>query len=229
MKVAMPKNFHSQIAKAQNSLVVVVSVATIISVFCLVSAKSLLSQGTYQRHVINARHKAVNQIKANITAANQLANQYNNVFENSGAINIIGGKNDSKTSAVPPDGDNARIVLDALPSSYDFPALVTSVAKLLTNDNIGNPSVGGSDDSSSASSGATATPQPIIITVPVSGTTDYNGLQRFLGDLQRSVRPFDITNISISGSVNAMTFNLQMNTYYQLPKALDVTSKVVTK
>lgn len=229
MKVSLPKSMQAQIGKAQSSQLLVVTVAAVVTIFCLVSAKALLSQGAYQRHVINERHKAVNQLKDNITAANQLVNQYNSVFENSGPSNVIGGRNDSSTKAVPPDGDNGRIVLDALPSSYDFPGLVSSLSKILNSDNVQNPSVGGSDEGATLASTPSATPQPVSISVPVSGTTNYGGLQKLLNDLSRSIRPYDITNLQISGTVSSISFNLQMNTYYQPAKSLDVGSKVVNK
>ena len=229
MKKNSPKNLHTQVNKAKSSLVVIVSIATVITVFCLVSTKALLSQGAYQRHVINLRHQAVNQLNNNITAANQLVTQFNSVFENSGPVNVIGGKNDTSSTALPPDGDNARIVLDALPSSYDFPGLVSSLSKILLADGIAQPTVGGNDESATISSAPSDNPQPVSINVPISGTTNYSGVQKLLKDLERSIRPFDITNLQIGGNDSSMTFNIQMNTYFQPPKSLDVSSKVVTK
>jgi hypothetical protein len=229
MKVNVPKSLHSQIEKAQTSLFIVVMVASVISIFCLTSAKALLSQGAYQRHVINARHDAVKRLNDNIQSANQLVDQYKNVFENSGPSNVIGGKNDTSTKAVPPDGDNARIVLDGLPTSYDFSALVSSLSKIISADNIQNISIGGTDGSATANNTPTATPQAVLISVPISGTGSYNDLQKLIRDLERSIRPYDITNLQTSGSNASMSFNLQMNTYYQPPKTLDVTSKVITK
>jgi len=226
---AKPANLHSQVDKAKSSLVLIVGFATVISVFCLVGTKSLLSQGSYQRHVISARSKAVKQLKENLTAANQLVTQYNQVFENSGPINIIGGKNDTSPNAVPPDGDNARIVLDGLPSSYDFPALVTSISKILNMDGITNPGVGGSDESGTVTNTPSGSPTPVTINIPISGTASYQNLIKLLGDLQRSIRPFDITNLQISGGVQNMNFNLQTTTYYQPAKKIDVGSKVVNK
>ncbi len=226
---ATPISLHAQVDKAKSSSVVIVAVAAVISVFCLVSTKALLSQGTYQRHVIAARSKAVKQLKDNVTSANQLVTQYNQVFENSGPINIIGGKNDTSPNAVPPDGDNARIVLDGLPSSYDFPALVTSMSKILNSDGIGNPGVGGSDQSTSLSSTPSDSPTPVLISVPISGSASYTSLIKLLNDLQRSIRPFDITNMQISGGVQNMTFSLQTSTYFQPAKKIDVTSKVINK
>jgi hypothetical protein len=229
MKVVVPKSLHSQIQKAQTSLFIVVVVACMISIFCLTSAKVLLSQGAYQLHVLNARHQAVKQLNDNIKAANQLVDQYNNVFENSGPLNVIGGKNDSGANAVPPDGDNARIVLDALPTSYDFPALVSSLSKILNSDNVQNISIGGTDQSATADNAASAAPHPVNIDVPVSGSASYADLQKLINDLERSIRPYDITNLQLSGTNASMTFSLQMNTYYQPAKSLTVTNKVVSK
>jgi hypothetical protein len=226
---ANPVSLQARVDKAKSSLVVIVSVAAVISVFCLVSTKALLSQGSYQRHVIAARSKAYKQLKDNINNANQLVTQYNQVFENSGPINIIGGKNDTSPNAVPPDGDNARIVLDGLPSSYDFPALVTSMSKILNSDGITNPGVGGSDQSISISNEPSGSPTPVSISIPISGTATYPNLIKLLNDLQRSIRPFDITNLQISGGVQNMTFSMQTSTYFQPAKKIDVTSKVVNK
>jgi hypothetical protein len=227
MKVEVPKSLHGQIAKAQNSLFFIVVAATIVTVFSLVSTKSLLSQGSYQRNVINQRNKAVKQLKDNLTAAKQLQDQYNTVFENSGPINIIGGKNDSSPNAVPPDGDNARIVLDALPSSYDFPALVTSLTKILQSDNINNPSVGGSDQGATLVATPSASPQPASMDVPISGVASFANIQKLLADLQRSIRPFDITSLQVNGGASNMSFSFTMTTYFQPGMSLDVGSKKV--
>jgi hypothetical protein len=218
---------HGQVEKARSSLLFIVAAATVVTVFCLVSSKSLLSQGNYNRKVINERNKAVKQLRDNYAAAQQLQDHYNTVFENSGPINIIGGKNDSSPNAVPPDGDNSRIVLDALPSSYDFPALVTSLTKILQANGISNPSVGGSDAASSIDAKPSASPQPVSIDVPISGTSTYANLQKLLADLQRSIRPYDITQMTVSGSPNNMTFSFTMNTYFQPGKTLELGTKVI--
>lgn len=226
MKTADAKGVRTQIDKAKSSMVVVVALSTVVTIFCLISTKSLLSQGNYQRQVINERNKAVKQLKANITAANQLKRNFEEVFQNSGPINIIGGKNDKSQAAIPPDGDNARIVLNALPSSYDFPALVTSMDKILKSNGVSSPSVGGTDQPVGAVNAPAANPEPIRIDVPISGTANFTQLKTLMNDLQRSIRPYDITSLQISGNNSNMSFNFQMHTYYQPPKSLDVGSKV---
>lgn len=219
---------HALINKAQSRTLVVVTAATIIIVFCLVSTKALLGQATYQRRVIDNERKAVSELQTYVSNANTLANQYNNVFEGSDPSNIIGGKNDKNPNATPPDGDNARIVLDALPSKYDFPALITSMAKILNGDKISNPVVTGSDASATASNNSTINPQPVTISLNVSGSSSYAGVQTLIKDLERSIRPFDVMNLQLNGSAaSGMSISISLDTYYQPPRSLTVGSKEV--
>jgi hypothetical protein len=217
---------HTQINKAQSTMFVTITVASVVTIFCLVSAKALLSQAAYQRNVVNANHVAVKQLQTNVTAAKQLDTQYNSVFE-AGTTNIIGGKNDSSSNAVPPNGDNARIVLDALPSRYDFPALVSSLSKILNADGISSQSVTGTDQSATVGSDAASSPQPVQIQLTVAGTASYSTVQSFIKDLERSIRPFDVTNLQLAGPQNQIIFSLTVNTYYQPAKSLSITTKEI--
>jgi len=218
---------YKQINKAQSAMLATVTIASVVIIFCLMSAKALLSQAAYQRNVINANHVAVKQLQTNVSAAKQLVNQYNSVFEGSSTTNVIGGKNDTSANAVPPNGDNGRIVLDALPSNYDFPALLSSVSKILSNDGVANSSVGGTDQTATIDNNPPANPQPIQIQLTVAGTSSYSGVQSFIKDLERSIRPFDVTALQLSGPQGQLTFTLTVNSYFQPAKSLSLTTKVI--
>jgi hypothetical protein len=218
---------HMQIDKARSNASIVVAIATIVTVFCLVSTKSLFSQAAYQKRVVNAKQATDKTLQANVVAANTLVNQYNQVFEGTNPTNIIGGKNDKSTNAVPPNGDNARIVLDALPSKYDYPALVTSVSNILNNDGVVSQGISGTDDSTSISNSPTQAPSPQPIQLVLSGNTSYPGVETVINDLERSIRPFDITNFQISGKSDDLSFTLTATTYYQSAKSLGTTTKEV--
>ncbi len=218
---------HLEIDKARSNATAVIAVATVVVVFCLMSTKALLSQAAYQRRVVNARHAGLHQLQANLNAANQLVTQYTQVFEGTNPTNVIGGANDKSATATPPNGDNARIVLDALPSKYDFPALLTSVNYLLSKNNIHSATISGTDDSATTSNQASNNPQPVTISLTVSGTSSYGNVQNLINDFGRSIRPFDITGVQFSGSDSALSFNMTVNTYYQPAKSLDLTTQEV--
>jgi len=223
MKLSLsPKQI--KINEANSTMFTVVAVATIISVFCLVSTKTLFSQLTHQRRVIAARSAANKQLNTNIDAANNLKTQFD-VF-NSSNPNIIGGIADNNSTG-PKDGDNARITLDALPSQYDFPALVTSLEKILDNRNIASPTVEGTDQLDQVDNNSTAQPKPFLIALKVGGISNYSNIQDLIKDLEKSIRPFDITSLELTGSQTKMQVTFNINTYYQQARSLDNGTKEV--
>ena len=217
---------HLQIDKDNSRAFAMVAIAAVIVVFCAISARALLNQGSYQRRVVNAKNDTVEQLKKNIEAANSLAKQYE-VFEAANP-NSIGGNSQVPENAPPPDGKNSRITLDALPTSYDFPALISSISKLLGIHGISGASVGGTDQGSGASAQPAANPQPqTIADIPVTGTSSYGEVQALIRDFERSIRPYDVTSLQINGNDGQMTVNMNINTYYQPATTLELENKEV--
>lgn len=204
-----------KVDKARSRMMMIITIATFVSVFSLVSVKTLISQATYQRNVLAAKRQAVEQLQDNTTKARRLSAYYNDIFIGTNPDNVIGGRNTSDANAIPPNGDNARIVLNALPTTYDFPALITSVNKLLSNNGISSPSISGTDESASVSSAPVLRPQPVSIRLVVSGSASYQAVQNLIRDFERSTRPFDITNLQIRGNEASVSFTLAMDTYFQ--------------
>lgn len=222
-------NFISKGLKTNQSepkLVLIVAVATIITVFCLVSAKTLFSQASYNRRVVDARRQSLDQLNRNIETSKTLVTQYQ-IFQTGNPTNIIGGKNSSDPNLQPPDGDNARIVLNALPARYDFPALISSVTKILDSNRAVNQSIEATDDSGSVKSDPQSKPLPQTITLTVSGTASYEAVKSIVRDFERSTRPFYITEIDLRGSDANMAFTLKMNTYFQPALSLELTTKEI--
>lgn len=222
----LPKIDRVRATSDDRRLMTIVGTAAIISVFCLASTKVLLSQAAYKRHIISARRDAVKALDADLAKSDALKSQYQ-IFEGTNPKNIIGGRNITDKSAAPPDGNNSRIVLDALPSSYDFPALISSMSKIMTNNGITNPSISGTDQSDKVDSTPSSNPSPVPISLSVSGSSSYSQVQSVIKDFERSIRPFDLTNLHLQGSESAMTFSANLNTYFQPSKTLKISDKAV--
>ncbi|HCM51997.1 TPA: hypothetical protein DIS56_02585 [Candidatus Saccharibacteria bacterium] len=211
--------------RGQTRMLVMITAAVAVSVFCLLSAKALWSQAAYHRQVLSAKKEAVKQLKSNLDTIETLKTQYDSF--NSANPNAIGGKNVADANAAPPDGENGRIVLNALPAKYDFPALISSVTKIMTINRIGNPGIAGSDQSATISSQPTANPQAVEIPLSLSGLTTYSGAQNLVRDLERSIRPFDITKLQLSGSSASLSVSASVTTYFQPAKILSSGTKEV--
>lgn len=228
MKIQLTASKQLQIDRDQSAALIAVAVAVVVSVFCLVSAKQLWSQASYQRHVVNGKHQAVTTLNNDINAAADLTNRYNTIFQNNATtVNIIGGRNVSCAKAVPPDGSNDCIVLDALPTTYDFPALISSLTQILNNDGITNPGISGTDQSSTANNTPSSSPAPIPIQLTISGNGAIGQVKSLISDLERSIRPFNVTNLQLRGSDANMSISMNVTTYYQPALVLTIGSRTV--
>jgi hypothetical protein len=212
------------ISKANAQMVAVVGLASFVTVFCLIASKAVWSQTRYQARVTSKSETAKQQLQTNIDAFNSLVNAYRHF--DAASTNVIGG---SASGSGNNDGDNAKIILDALPDNYDFPALTSSIEKILTAGSFDITSITGTDDQLSQQSN-TSSPAPQPIAMPFSFTisnTNYPSVQQLITTLQRSIRPLQIDSITLSGGASDMTLNVDAHTYYQPGKTLSITKQVI--
>jgi len=213
---------HSLISKANTTIVTTTAIAGFLVVFTLVASISLISQLKYQNHIISAKKQAVSQLKKDISATNNLATSYQAFI--STPQNILGG---DPSGSGPRDGDNGKIVLDSLPSAYDFPALATSLEKLLTAGNVKIQSITGTDDEVAQSGAGSPSPQPVAIPFQVAVTGDYQSIQGVVTSLELSIRPIQVQSLDVTGDQGNLTLNISAQTFYQPAKTLQITTKVV--
>jgi Tfp pilus assembly protein PilO len=194
------------IEKAKSSQVVVIIVASVIVSASIIGIKILWEQRGYQSEIITAKEAAANQLEANIAAVDQLEQEFVKL-ENSDV--------------------NSALVLDALPSKYDFPALATSIEKLAALSRVEMSSFSGEDQTGTAiNSSGSPVPVEIPFTVSVSGS--YENVQLFMQNLQKSIRPFAIDEMSIEASETGIQMSISAKTYYQPAKNLEIRKKTIT-
>jgi hypothetical protein len=214
------------ISKANSTMVIATAVAAFIFIFSMVASKALFSQASYQNKVIDQKKKALATLKGNVSAVGSLKESYRSFVET--PRNVLGG-NPGGTGAQ--DGDNAKIVLDALPSKYDFPALATSLEKLITAQGLEIQAISGTDDevqqSTGSASGTSPVPVPIPFQVRVSGS--FDAIKNLIDNFERSIRPIQIKKIDMSAEANGnnLTALIDAQTFYQPEKSLTIRTEVV--
>lgn len=211
------------ISKANAQMVGIVGGAVFLSIFCLFAAKSVFSQNQYQAKVTSAKDKAHRQLVKNIAAYETLQGSYEK-FDNE-STNIIGGSRNGNGSN---DGTNSKIVLNALPSTYDFPALASSLEKILKDNNVKISGITGTDDQV-AQQGNISSPTPTAVEMPFTFSVDnanYESINKLVTALQRSTRPIVVDKIAISGGGSNMSLTVNAHTYYQPSKTLNIQEKV---
>lgn len=222
MATNAPMNKRELIDKSNSKIVLAIAIATFLAVFSLIASQALWSQRGYQARVIEDKEKAVKQLNANKEAVKKLETSYRAFVETQD--NAIGGDAQALGDR---DGDNAKIVLDALPSKYDYPALVTSIEKLLSNNNFALDAISGEDQEITEVKSESKEPvrMPFTITTEVNG---YPQVDAFLRVLYASIRPINYNNLIISGSSeSSLELNVEGFSYYQPSKGLTITEKVV--
>ena len=211
------------ITKANSTMVIATAAAAFIVVFTLVASKGLIGQASYQNRVISAKKKALVQLKSDLNARDSLVSSYEAFVGTS--QNVLGANPDGTGDQ---DGDNTKIVLDALPSKYDFPALTTSLEKLITGQGLQIVSITGTDQEVTEHSNQTSSsPAPVIMPFQIQVSGPYQSAQNLVSVFERSIRPFQIQSIELSGDQGNMTVNISAQTFYQPEKSLKIKNEVV--
>ena len=211
-----------QLSKTNARMVGIVGAASFIVIFCLVASNALLSQNRYQSRVAGAKENANKQLDANIAAYSALQNSYKKF--NNADPNAIGG---SLKGTGDNDGNNAKIVLNSLPSVYDFPALTSSVEKILKDRNINFTSISGTDDPTAQNTSSSGTPTAVKVPFGFTANTSYSSAQNLFESFEKSIRPMIIDQVNVSGSSGSMTVTITAHTYYQPAKEFKIEKKVV--
>jgi hypothetical protein len=222
MARALPKGFgqlstkHVLVDKANTAVIVAAALAAAIVVFSLFASKALIDKISYQNKVISKRSAANEQLEKNIAAKDQLVASYT-------------AFSDSPESVLGTPESNSKIVLDALPSKYDFPALATSLDGIITGAGMSVESISGSDQETTAEQ-SNVNPQPVTIPFEFGAKGSYEATQKLINDLQRSIRPFRIISIDFTASDGGIiSVKVIGETYYQPAKDLGIQNKKVGK
>jgi len=208
------------IDKANTTVTVVMALTTFISISSVMAIRTLAAKRTYQAKVISAKTSARKQLQVNKAAVENLKQAYG-VFVTE-PTNAISG---SSTGTGDKDGDNAKITLDALPSKYDFPALTSSIEKLLIARNFKIKTITGNDDEIAQKDVTSNLPEPVDMPIEFSVIGSYDPFVELIKVLEKTIRPIDIGLIKITASETEMTLDISAKTYYLPEKTLNINSK----
>jgi hypothetical protein len=213
------------ITKANSTMVVATGIAAFVFIFAAVASKALFSQASYQNRVISQKKKALSTLKSDINAVSTLKSSYKSFVET--PRNVLGG---NPVGTGDQDGNNAKIVLDAMPSKYDFPALTSSLEKLITAQGLGIQAINGTDEEVQQSGNQSSpTPQPVAVPFQIRVNGSYDGIKNLLTVFERSIRPIQVRKVEIDAAAQGgnMTAIIDAQTFYQPEKNLTIKTEVV--
>ena len=220
---------HGIVDKANTTMIAAGAGAVFVVIFCGFAVSALISQSSFQREVIGEKRKALDILEENKKEADALEASY--VAFESEQINVLGGNREGDG---PKDGDNAKLVLDALPSEYDYAALASSIEKILLDGGYQIQSIGGSEDASQSTNSVddvvvSGSPEAQEIPYPFSIETSPEGTLRLLEILESSIRPFYVDSLNLQGQGNNLSVRIDLKTFYQPATGLQISTKEVRK
>ncbi len=209
---------REQIEKSMSRMVMAAAIAVFLLIFSLASSHVLWDKLLFQNKLINADTIARNQLQADVSAANQIAKSYEKF--NVAQSNLLG------STVTGEDNDNAKIVLDSLPSTYDYPALVTSLQALLSNQGVTIDSIGGTDESATIGS-SSSSGQPVAMPFTFSVDGPYQNVQNVVSTFEKSIRPFQFLTVNLSGNQSDVNLSVTAQTFFQPSKQFKITTETI--
>lgn len=197
----------------------VVGIAVVLSIF-------LLQKIIFQEKVLSEKAKTDTTLHDNLKTVDELSKN----------INLL-GTNEALLSARLNDSDSAlQPVLDALPATANAAALGSSLQKKLLNGVTGvvietiSVQPAADSNSKSTSSAAATNTNTQSITFGFSVSVDQGNeaaLQKVLERIEKSIRPFTITNLIIEAQGKKTSMTVTGNSYYKNAQKVQLTEKVV--
>jgi len=218
--MASKLNINIKLDKEKSAVMKNLAIASFLLVFGLFASKKLLGVYVYQGRVIDTQKTSIANIVSDQKVASNVVKAYKNFVNQQ--INVIGG---TTTGAGSTSGNNAKIILDALPQTYDFPAIISSVQVLLNSSGILVNSLTGTDSSTVLAQ----SPQPVPIPLSFSVSGSYSSIQSLLSTLNKSITPIDIKSVTLSGTDAYLTASISAQTYYYNPPSGIITSTEVVQ
>jgi Tfp pilus assembly protein PilO len=201
-KTSQTNSRRDMIAKAGSTVFIAVAVASVLVMFSIMSIRFLWEKKSYNDRVIAAKTKARNNIQSNVENIDKLTEQYTQLEQ-------------SATT-------NSKVILHALPPTYDYAALLTSMEFLAQKSEVVFTGTIGADTTSSAVlSAPMSQPQEIPLSLTVKGS--YDNIVKYIANLEKSIRPIQVDTLNLSGTTGSISATLTARTYYQPARSLDVT------
>lgn len=208
-------SMHGQITKAATQTFIAVAIASVVVSMSLVLLNILWGTAKYNSRVQGQQEETRKVLQSNVEAAPELEKSFRNLE--------IG---DNLLTGQPDDKKNSEVILDALPSKFDFPALATSIDALAARSSVELDTFSGVDLGSGATQ-SSASPEPEVIPFNVEVKGSYASITKFLKGLEDSIRPISVVSIKLSGTDSNLTASIKAETNYQPAFDLTIQKEVV--
>jgi hypothetical protein len=205
---------RQQIKNANQMTFIWIMIASAAVVFCLVTAQFLVRQAWFNQKVINERAKTQSTLANNIKNYDKLKKSVEKLVADPNLAKVKANESDTAY----------KVVLDALPVTKDGTVLGSSLLQVIL------PKSGVSVTSLSAGDESTTAPVENgenFITFDFAANSSFDQVAVMLRDLERSIRPISVTDITLQGSDKSLNVQVRGQSYYEPEQTITLGKKVV--
>lgn len=222
---------RQQIANANRMMFIWVAGVSAIVGIALVASVFLLQRALFNEKVLAEKAKTAATLTQNNKVVSELKNQ----------IRVLNTNEALKQTMIPGESQPVQVVLDALPSEANSSAFGASLQKKLLNADglqidalnvdpvIGVESTQNSSVQDASTQGATGNNKNQI-TFRFTVSTDIHNadvLKKLMINLEHSIRPIDVTSLSVEVQGTRLVLKVNGATYYEPAKTVDLKDKLV--
>lgn len=219
---------RQQIGKANQAMFLAIAGASVVVGVCLVAALFLGQRILFGEKVLAEKAKTESTLQKNLSVVDSLKNNIR-VLSTDEALQSV--KLNESDSAL-------QVVLDALPADVNSTGLASSLQlKILGTvsgvsiDSLKVDPVSGIETNSSSTSSSDSSEYgsgKIGFSFTVSaGTGDVESLKQVLLNIERSIRPLNVTSLNIESQGSRIVMSVSGSGYYELAQTVKLQDKVV--
>jgi len=219
---------HQQISRANKSMFLVIAAVSVVVGFSLVLIIFLGQRIIFGQKVITQKNNTVSVLQKNLDTVGALKQN----------ILVLNTNTDLQSIQLNGNDPAVQTVLDALPSSANSTSMASSLqTKLLSNipgvtinsidvttpggNATGAPLAGDFSDSSDSNT--------IGFSFSVNtASTDQDGLKNVLLQIEKSIRPFNITSLSVQSQGPTILMTATGVSYYEPARTVQLMNEVVS-
>jgi hypothetical protein len=220
---------RQQISNANRTMFMWVAAVSAVVGIAIVGSILLYQKAVFNERVLGVKDKTVSTLRENNKVIPELEDKIRQM-----------NTNQALTDAMAPNQTQPiRVVLDALPSEANSPALGSSLQSKFLNDpalkieslNV-DPVLGvesqAQDNVQDASGAAAASANEITFRFSVSvDINNANALKELLQRLERSIRAIDITSLKIEAQSNRLVLSVEGRAFYEPAKTVQLQEETV--
>jgi hypothetical protein len=206
---------RQQIEVAGRVMFMWIAIAAVAVSFCVATGQYLFGRWVHNNKVIAAKNEASDTLSRNIVNSKELKQNVDALVASQALASVKTNEADQ----------NAKSVLDALPTTFDSAALGTSLQQAILNRSgvaIENLTV---PQDVPAEQLLTSTPQEMQFSFVISGS--YPQIQSAILDIERTIRPIKILTMNLTGSDTNLRASVEAATYYQPAKSVTLGEEVI--